>query len=171
MGRHCSRSERNIMKKSKRDLIFSILSVFLIAFLMFAEISSGMAIYADTFNNNGAMPNENNGGIDGDIDNDMSGIGNGSADNGNGNLNESGNTATDGSDNSGNDTSANTGDKNTDNMETWGWILAVVAIIVIIAIIIAATSKKKKTDEKKRGLPKGSHLFFIIREILLINRE
>ena len=116
MGRHCSRSERNIMKKSKRDLIFSILSVFLIAFLMFAEISSGMAIYADTFNNNGAMPNENNGGIDGDIDNDMSGIGNGSADNGNGNLNESGNTATDGSDNSGNDTSANTGDKNTDNM-------------------------------------------------------
>ena len=137
------------MKKSKRDLIFSILSVFLIAFLMFAEISSGMAIYADTFNNNGAMPNENNGGIDGDIDNGMPGLGNGSDKNGNDNLNGTGNTPADGSDNSGNDTNTNTGDKNTAGMETWGWILAVVAIIVIIAIIIAATSKKKKTDEKR----------------------
>lgn len=135
------------MKKSKRDLVFSILSVFLIAFLMFAEISSGMAIYADTFNNNGAMPHENNG----DIGNDVPGLGNDGADNGNDNLNGTGNTPADGSDNSGNSTNSNTpNDKNTGNMETWGWILAVVAVIVIIAIVIAATSKKKKTDDKKR---------------------
>lgn len=118
---------------------------------MFAEISSGMAIYADTFNNNGAMPNENNGRHDGDINNNTPGLGNGGTDNGQDNLNGSGNTSTDNSNNPENGTTSNTpSDKKNDNMNMWGWILAIVAIIVIIAIIIAATSKKKKTDEKKR---------------------
>lgn len=145
-GRHCFHSERNIMKKTKRDLIFSVLSVFLIAFLMFAEISSGMAIYADTFNNNGAMPHENNG--NGDI-NDNPGLEN-SGDNhigSNDESNGSGNTPD--SDNSSNDTTA-AANKNDGNMAVWGWILAVVVVIIIIAIIVAAVSKKRKTDEEKR---------------------
>jgi len=138
------------MKKSNRDLIFSILSVFLIAFLMFAEISSGMAIYADTFHNNGDMPNvnQNNGG-DGNINNmDPR---NGVDGSGNDQPDHPGDTSADGKDNSADNTNTNSSDSTgKDDMATWGWILAVVAAIVIIAIIAAAVSKKRKTDDKKR---------------------
>lgn len=123
------------MKKSKRDLIFSVLSIFLITIFMFAQLSSGMAIYADTPNNNGNVTENQDGSLDGSVNNNTS----------SGDISATDNLT----DNSGSIGTTAPSEKNDDSVMTWGWLLAVVAIIIIIAIIVAATSKKRKTEEKR----------------------
>lgn len=149
------------MKKSKRDFLFSVLSVFFIALLMFAQFSSGMAVFADTRSNDIAAPpngdSNGNGSVDGsgNTGNDInSGAGNGtgSVSSGTGGSGSSGEiSATNNGDGSSAATTAGTGGSESESDSTaWSWILAVIAGLLILIMIGALIAKKRKTDDKKR---------------------
>lgn len=129
------------MKKTKRDLFFSFLSIFLIAFMMIAQLSSGLVVYAETFNDFGATPyNGNNPNGLPDNHNDLGRNGTG-----NSNNTDSGDISATNNDTSPSDgTTAPRGDNAKNNTAVWGWILAIVAVIIIVAIIAALSSKRRK---------------------------
>ena len=134
-----------MMKKSKRDFLFSVLSVLFVALLMFAQFSSGMAVLADVQNDIAVSPNERAGeneSMDGNNHSDNS-------TNGSGEISSTNNSGESSPDTS--DTATSDGEKeDSPAMSTWEWILVAVAILLVIIIILAAANRKRKTEDNKK---------------------
>lgn len=166
------------MKKNKRDLLFSTLSVLMIAFLIIVEISSGMAVYAVSLPGEGGLPSNDYGqnsigespnrGIgdvgdpgdgnlpDGNLPNDDSPNGdNGISDNDpDGNMMpDDNNNAADGhipDGHLGENSLMMTADMTEKDPSYWGWALAVLATLAILVLFVAWICGKRRTKREKR---------------------